>query len=130
MTTPLTQSTGRRKTATARVRLVPGNGAVVINGKELRHYVTSVSQRGQLIEPLKLVELDEVYDVYATVDGGGVAGQADAIRLGLARAIVELHPEHRAALKKEGMLTRDARKKESKKYGLKKARKAPQYSKR
>ena len=83
-----------------------------------------------LTEPLRLTETDELYDVDATMDGGGISGQAGALRLGIARALVELDPELRPALKKAGFLTRDAREKESKKYGLKKARKAPQYSKR
>ena len=130
MTTPLVQSTGRRKRAVARVRLVPGEGRILVNGRDAREYLLSAAERGRVSAPLALVDLAGTYDVLATVDGGGIAGQTDAIRLGIARAIVGLHPELREPLKRAGMLTRDAREKESKKYGLKKARKAPQYSKR
>jgi small subunit ribosomal protein S9 len=124
------QATGRRKRSIARVRLIPGKGSVQINGTEVSSYLPRLSLRAYALEPLKLVDLADVYDVSITIEGGGISGQAGAIRHGLARAIAELHPEHRVALKKSGMLTRDAREKESKKYGLKKARKAPQYSKR
>ncbi|ACU53398.1 ribosomal protein S9 [Acidimicrobium ferrooxidans DSM 10331] len=130
MSQTLVQATGRRKTAVARVRLVPGSGSVMVNGKELASLPVTLAQRAFITEPLRLAELTETYDVVARVDGGGVAGQVAALRHGLARAIAELHPELRVRLKREGMLTRDAREKESKKYGLKKARKAPQYSKR
>src|SRR2546421_2661602 len=131
---PLVQSTGRRKQAVARVRLrpctEPGDGKVTINGRTVEDYFPSATHRMILTEPLRVTNLTEAYDVDATMTGGGVAGQAGAVRLGIARAIVELDPEQRATLKKAGFLTRDAREKESKKYGLKKARKAPQYSKR
>ncbi len=130
MPKPLVQSTGRRKEAIARVRLRPGNGQVTINGRPLDAYFPSQSQRMLVTEPLRVSATNEVYDVDATLDGGGVSGQAGALRLGIARALVELDPEMRITLKKAGFLTRDAREKESKKYGLKKARKAPQYSKR
>ncbi|MHB8189001.1 MAG: 30S ribosomal protein S9 [Ferrimicrobium sp.] len=130
MSVTLKQATGRRKRAVARVRLVSGSGVVTVNGRELGAYLPSMSLRAYAVEPLKLVELTDSYDVLVNADGGGSNGQAGAVRLGLARAIVELHPELRPVLKKAGMLTRDAREKESKKYGLKKARKAPQYSKR
>jgi small subunit ribosomal protein S9 len=130
VTKPLVQSTGRRKEAVARVRLRPGSGQIVINGRPIVEYFTMATQRMIVNEPLRLTSTDEVYDVDATLDGGGVTGQAGALRLGIARALVELDAELRPPLKKAGLLTRDAREKESKKYGLKKARKAPQYSKR
>lgn len=130
MPAPLIQSTGRRKRAVARVRIRPGTGKVTINGRELESYFTSAQHRMQLLEPLRVTNTAEVYDVDATIDGGGVAGQAGALRHGIARALVGLDPELRIELKRNGFLTRDAREKESKKYGLKKARKAPQYSKR
>jgi len=127
---PLVQSTGRRKRAVARVRFVPGTGSVIVNKRSLEDYFPSGVQRMVATEPLRLTETTETYDVYATLDGGGISGQAGALRMGIARAIVELLPEQRTTLKRAGLLTRDDRKKESKKYGLKKARKAPQYSKR
>ena len=130
MPMPLCQTTGRRKQAVARVRLRPGNGKIVINGRSLEEYFPTPTHRMILTEPLRLTSTDESYDVDVTMDGGGVSGQAGALRMGIARGLCELDPELRAALKKAGMLTRDSRKKESKKYGLKKARKAPQYSKR
>ena len=130
MTKPLTQTTGRRKEAIARVRLRPGTGVITINGKAFEAYFTTAAQRMIVAEPLRLTSTLEAYDVDATIIGGGVAGQAGAMRMGIARSLVELDPEQRAVLKKAGLLTRDARKKESKKYGLKKARKAPQYTKR
>jgi small subunit ribosomal protein S9 len=127
---PLIQSTGRRKQAVARVRVRDGAGAVTVNKRAIEDYFPSASHRMIVTEPLRLTTTAEQYDVDATIDGGGVAGQAGALRLGIARALAELDPELRASLKKAGFLTRDAREKESKKYGLKKARKAPQYSKR
>jgi small subunit ribosomal protein S9 len=127
---PLIQSTGRRKAAVARVRLRPGNGVVVVNRRPIGDYFPSATHRMIITEPLRLTEKLESYDVDATMDGGGISGQAGALRLGIARALVELEPELRISLKRAGFLTRDAREKESKKYGLKKARKAPQYSKR
>ena len=127
---PLCQTTGRRKEAVARVRLRPGNGAITINGRELENYFPTPTHRMILSEPLRLTSMAEAYDVDCSIHGGGVSGQAGALRMGIARALCELDPELRSQLKKAGMLTRDARKKESKKYGLKKARKAPQYSKR
>ena len=130
MTKPLTQTTGRRKEAVARVRLRPGKGAITINSKAIEAYFTTATSRMQVTEPLRLTSTEEAYDVDVTVDGGGITGQAGAVRLGIARALVELDPETHASLKKAGLLTRDARAKESKKYGLKKARKAPQYTKR
>jgi small subunit ribosomal protein S9 len=127
---PLIQSTGRRKAAVARVRLRPGAGVITINKRPLEDYFPSATHRMVITEPLRLTEKAEVYDVDATMNGGGVSGQAGALRHGIARALVELEPELRIPLKRAGFLTRDDREKESKKYGLKKARKAPQYSKR
>jgi small subunit ribosomal protein S9 len=127
---PLVQSTGRRKAAVARVRLRPGSGVVTVNQRPIQDYFPSATHRMIITEPLRLVEKAEEYDVDTTMDGGGVSGQAGALRLGIARALAELDPELRLTLKRAGFLTRDAREKESKKYGLKKARKAPQYSKR
>jgi len=127
---PLCQSTGRRKEAVARVRLRPGTGTITVNKRTLEDYFPSDTHRMLITEPLRLTELVETYDIDATLHGGGVTGQAGALRLGIARALIELDPEQRSALKRAGFLTRDAREKESKKYGLKKARKAPQYSKR
>ena len=130
MATPLTQTTGRRKEAVARVRLRPGTGKITINKRELTDYFPSGTHQMVVTEPLRVAGTEEVYDVDATIHGGGVTGQAGALRLGIARSLVEIDPELRSQLKKAGFLTRDAREKESKKYGLKKARKAPQYSKR
>ncbi len=130
MIAPLTQSTGRRKRAIARVRFRSGQGAVTINGRALDDYFGAPTHRISVLKPLQVTELEGAYDIDATITGGGVSGQAGALRLGIARGLVNLDPEHRNALKKAGFLTRDPRKKESKKYGLKKARKAPQYSKR
>ena len=130
MSKPLVQSTGRRKEAVARVRLRPGSGKVVINGRPFEDYFPMPTHRMIASEALRVANVEEAYDVDATLDGGGTSGQAGALRMGIARAVVELDGETRAELKKAGLLTRDARAKESKKYGLKKARKAPQYSKR
>ncbi|HET9689856.1 MAG TPA: 30S ribosomal protein S9 [Acidimicrobiales bacterium] len=130
MPKPLIQSTGRRKAAVARVRLRPGGGTVTINKRPIADYFPSATHRMLVTEPLRLVDKEEAYDVDATMGGGGVSGQAGALRLGIARALAELDPDARPPLKRAGFLTRDAREKESKKYGLKKARKAPQYSKR
>jgi small subunit ribosomal protein S9 len=127
---PLNQSTGRRKRAIARVRVRAGTGTITINKRPIEDYFPSATHRMIALEPLRLTETADVYDVDVTMDGGGVSGQAGALRLGIARALATLDPEQRASLKKAGLLTRDDREKESKKYGLKKARKAPQYSKR
>jgi small subunit ribosomal protein S9 len=127
---PLVQATGRRKEAVARVRLRPGSGTITVNRRPFEEYFPSLSLRVHALEPLKVAGVQGSYDVDATIDGGGVSGQAGALRLGLARGIVEIDPSLRPTLRKAGLLTRDARVKESKKYGLKKARKAPQYSKR
>jgi small subunit ribosomal protein S9 len=130
MSAPLVQSTGRRKEAVARVRLRPGTGVITANGRPVEDYFPTETHRMILTEPLRLTETAEVYDIDATLHGGGASGQAGAMRMGITRALVEVDEELRPLLKKAGFLTRDARKKESKKYGLKKARKAPQYSKR
>ena len=130
MPKPLIQTTGRRKEAVARVRLRPGTGVVVINGRPIENYFTIASHRQSATEALRLTQTADVYDVDANIDGGGVSGQAGALRLGIARALVSLDDELRPQLKKAGLLTRDSREKERRKYGLKKARKAPQYSKR
>jgi small subunit ribosomal protein S9 len=127
---PLTLTTGRRKAAVARVWLRPGSGKITINGREVNDYFPNPTHRQLLTEPLRVTETADVYDVFATIAGGGTTGQAGALRLGIARALAELDADQRPSLKKAGFLTRDAREKESKKYGLKKARKAPQYSKR
>jgi len=127
---PLTQSTGRRKAAIARVRLRPGEGTIVVNKRPVEDYFPSATHRMLLTEPLRVVDKVSSYNVDATLDGGGVSGQAGALRLGIARALSEVEPDLRASLKRAGFLTRDPREKEQKKYGLKKARKAPQYSKR
>ena len=130
MPSPLIQTTGRRKESVARVRLRPGNGTVTVNGRTAEDYFPSESHRLVFMEPLRVTATEGAYDIDATVHGGGSAGQAGALRLGIARALEAIEPERRDALKRAGLLTRDDRKKESKKYGLKKARKAPQYSKR
>jgi small subunit ribosomal protein S9 len=127
---PLIQSTGRRKRAVARVRIRNGEGKITCNGRDVVDYFPSDTHRMILSEPLRVTQTEDMYDVDATLDGGGITGQAGALRHGIARALLELDPEARPLLKKAGFLTRDDREKESKKYGLKKARKAPQYSKR
>ena len=125
-----TQTTGRRKQAVARVRLSPGSGTITANGRAFDDYFPSAVHRTLITEPLRVADLEGAYDIDVTLDGGGLSGQAGAFRLGIARALIEIDGELRSAVKSEGLLTRDPRKKESKKYGLKKARKAPQYSKR
>jgi small subunit ribosomal protein S9 len=123
-------TTGRRKGAVARIRLVPGDGAFTVNGRSIDEYFPTRVHRMVARGPLTAIDRERDYDVIATIRGGGIAGQAGAVRLGIARALVELDPELRTQLKAEGYLRRDAREKERRKYGLKKARKAPQYSKR
>ena len=130
MAAPLSQTTGRRKAAVARVRFRPGQGTIVINRRPIEAYFPSATHRMVATEPLRVAGSAEAYDIDATIDGGGLSGQAGALRLGIARGLCQLDGELRPALKRAGLLTRDAREKESKKYGLKKARKAPQYSKR
>ncbi|MDI2028996.1 30S ribosomal protein S9 [Saccharopolyspora sp. TS4A08] len=124
------QTVGRRKEAVVRVRLVPGNGGFKLNGKSLEQYFPNKVHQQLIKEPLVTVERVENFDVLATLSGGGPSGQAGALRMAIARALTAFDSEDRPALKKAGMLTRDSREKERKKYGLKKARKAPQYSKR
>lgn len=127
---PTCQTTGRRKRAVARVRVRPGQGNIVVNGRPFEEYFTSATHRMIVTEPLRLYDSASSWNIDVTIDGGGVSGQAGAFRLGIARALCAIDPDLRVSLKKAGFLTRDAREKESKKYGLKKARKAPQYSKR
>jgi len=129
-TKPLTQTTGRRKEAVARARLRPGTGVHTINGKPFDAYFTTAMQRMVVTEALRVTDDETTYDIDATMHGGGISGQSGALRMAIARALVELDPEARPALKKAGLLTRDPRRKESKKYGLVKARKAKQYTKR
>jgi small subunit ribosomal protein S9 len=129
-TKPLSQTTGRRKEAVARARLRPGNGTHTINGRPFDTYFTTAMQRMTVTEALRVTDNETAYDIDATMHGGGISGQAGALRMAIARSLVEVDPETRATLKKAGLLTRDPRRKESKKYGLKKARKAPQYTKR
>ena len=127
--TPI-QTTGRRKRSVARARVRPGTGQLTINGRPFEVYFPTVTQRMTVAEPLRVTERADAYDVDATIHGGGVTGQAGSLRMAIARSLVEADPDLRPALKKAGLLTRDPRKKESKKYGLKKARKAPQFTKR
>lgn len=122
--------TGRRKKSTARVRLVPGTGKVTINGRDSKDYFPYETQLLILNQPLAATETEGTYDVLVNVHGGGFTGQAGAIRHGIARALLEADPEYRLTLKREGLLTRDARMKERYKYGLRSARRAPQFSKR
>ena len=123
--------TGRRKKAIARVRLIPsGTGAIVVNDRAFEDYFPQGTLQYIVKQPLVLLEAEGKYDVFVNVVGGGTTGQAGAIRLGVARALLEAEPDSRPALKKAGFLTRDPRAKERKKYGLKKARRAPQFSKR
>nr|WP_233488766.1 30S ribosomal protein S9 [Blastococcus sp. TF02-9] len=124
------QTVGRRKEAIVRVRLVPGSGQFSLNGRTLEQYFPNKVHQQLVREPFVTLEKAEQYDVIALLKGGGVTGQAGALRLAIARALIEVEAEDRPALKKAGFLTRDPRVKERKKYGLKKARKAPQYSKR
>ncbi len=122
--------TGRRKTAVARVRLVPGNGNITINNRTFEDFFPNKTSRLIVLQPMELTAMTARFDVLCRVNGGGVTGQAGAVRLGIARALIQANPELRPALKRAGFLTRDPRMVERKKYGLHKARKAPQYSKR
>ena len=122
--------TGRRKSAVARVRLVPGSGKITINKRDFVEYIPSPAVRLDVLQPLNLTNTLSSYDVLVNVNGGGKSGQSGAIRHGIARALLEVNPDFRSVLKKAGLLTRDPRSKERKKYGLKKARKSPQFSKR
>ena len=122
--------TGRRKSSIARVRLVEGKGAITINGEDIDKYLGTETLKVIVRQPLTTTNTTDKYDVICKVSGGGFTGQAGAIRLGIARALLEANGEYRAVLKAAGFLTRDPRMKERKKYGLKKARKSPQFSKR
>ena len=124
------QATGRRKSSVARVILVPGNGKMEVNGRNFVEYFPSAATRLDILQPLTLTDTGSQYDVRVNVYGGGLSGQAGAMRLGIARALLLVNPDYRARLKKAGLLTRDSRVVERKKYGLKKARRAPQFSKR
>jgi small subunit ribosomal protein S9 len=124
------QTVGRRKEAVVRVRLMPGTGKFTLNGKSLETYFPNKLHQQLIREPLVTVDKTERFDIFANLQGGGTSGQAGALRLAIARALIEVDSEDRPPLKKAGFLTRDARATERKKYGLKKARKAPQYSKR
>ena len=124
------QAVGRRKKAIARVRLIPGEGKILINGREIDNYFGLETLKMTVRQPLALTALEGRYDVLVNVYGGGLAGQAGAIRHGVSRALIKADPELRPAVKKAGFLTRDPRMKERKKYGLKAARRAPQFSKR
>ncbi|MGH8915224.1 MAG: 30S ribosomal protein S9 [Acidimicrobiia bacterium] len=130
MTKPLVQATGRRKSSVARVRLRDGSGQVTLNGRPLENYFPTMASRMRVMEPLQLTQTQGRYDVDATLEGGGTTGQVDALRLGISRALIVLDEELRPMLKKAGLLTRDSRVVERKKYGLRKARRAPQYTKR
>jgi small subunit ribosomal protein S9 len=130
MAKPLVQATGRRKSSVARVRLYQGSGQITLNGRTLDDYFPHAALRQRVLEPLRAVEAESQYDVVAKIEGGGTTGQSDALRLGIARALVGVDAEFRSPLKKGGMLTRDARRVERKKYGLRKARRAPQFTKR
>ncbi|HEX5723710.1 MAG TPA: 30S ribosomal protein S9 [Acidimicrobiia bacterium] len=130
MSKPLAQTVGRRKESVVRVRLREGSGRVVLNGRQLEDYFPTMATRMRVMEPLQLTSSQGRFDVDASLEGGGINGQADALRLGIARALVEYDADMRPMLKKAGLLTRDARAVESKKYGLRKARRAVQYTKR
>jgi len=122
--------TGRRKSSVARVYLRAGKGNITINGRAFEDYIPSAAVRLDVLQPLELTENTEKFDILVNVFGGGITGQAGAIRLGITRALMEANPDYRAILKPAGLVTRDPRAKERKKYGLKKARRAPQFSKR
>lgn len=130
MSTNYIYGTGRRKTAVARVRLLPGDGSIVVNGKTAADYFGGASPEGAIQLPFRVTETEGRYSASVLVAGGGVSGQAGAIRHGIARALLRAHPNARQALRGAGLLTRDPRAKERKKFGLKRARKAPQYTKR
>ena len=130
MPKPLVQATGRRKESVARVRFREGGGQLTLNGRSLESYFPTMAQRMRVMEPLQITSTQGRYDIDATLEGGGVTGQVDALRLGIARGLIQLDSDLRDTLKKAGLLTRDARRVERKKYGLRKARRAPQYTKR
>jgi small subunit ribosomal protein S9 len=123
-------ATGKRKESTARVRLVPGTGKILVNNRDMNEYFKRDTAKTMIVEPLKLTSTESVYDVIALIEGGGTSGQAGALRHGISKALLEVNSEFRLILKREGFLTRDSRIKERKKYGLRKARKKPQFSKR
>jgi len=123
-------ATGRRKSSVARVRLIPGTGKIEINGRAFVEYIPSAAVRLDVLQPLTKTNTETLYDVFVNVNGGGISGQAGAVRHGIARCLLLINPEYRPVLKSGGLITRDPRSKERKKYGLHKARKAPQYSKR
>ncbi len=124
------QATGRRKSSIARVRLVPGTGKFEVNGRNFVEYIPSAATRLDVLQPVTITGVGTQYDILVNVCGGGISGQAGAIRLGIARALMLVNPDFRGPLKKAGLITRDPRSTERKKYGLKKARRAPQFSKR
>ena len=130
MSSPVIQATGRRKSSVARVRLYEGTGRFVLNGRSLEDYFPQLALRLRVLEPLKASDMEGRYDVHAKLEGGGYTGQSDALRLGIARGLVGITPELRKQLKGQGLLTRDSRRVERKKYGLRKARRAPQFTKR
>ncbi|HAX81777.1 MAG TPA: 30S ribosomal protein S9 [Actinobacteria bacterium] len=130
MTKPLAMTVGRRKTSVVRVRLREGTGKVVLNGRALEDYFPTMANRLRVLEPMKVAGVEGQFDIEAKLEGGGVTGQVDGIRLAIARALIDNDLTLRPALKKAGLLTRDARAVERKKYGLRKARRAPQYTKR
>jgi small subunit ribosomal protein S9 len=130
MVQALYSGTGRRKTSVARVRVMPGDGKITVNGRDYTEYFPRQAYQASVTAPLKVLEAETRYDVAVQVQGGGPTGQADAVRHGIARALAEESQEARSELKDAGLLTRDARAVERKKYGLKKARKRPQFSKR
>ncbi len=130
MTTQYYEGVGRRKSATARVRIYPGSGNMTVNDKQLAEYFPRLGDTDALLRPLAVAGLEGRFDMTVKVNGGGVTGQTDAVQLGLARALLAYQPELRPAMRKAGLLTRDAREKERKKPGLKRARKAPTYTKR
>ncbi len=130
MTKPLAMTVGRRKTSVVRVRLREGTGRMTLNGKAIEAYFPIEASRLRVMEPFKVVSLENRFDVEAMLEGGGVTGQVDGLRLAIARALIENDITLRPALKKAGLLTRDPRAVERKKYGLRKARRAPQYTKR
>ena len=123
-------ATGRRKSSIARVRLVPGTGKFEVNGRNFVEYIPSAATRLDVLQPVAITGVGTQYDILVNVCGGGISGQAGAIRLGIARALMLVNPDFRGPLKKAGLITRDPRSTERKKYGLKKARRAPQFSKR
>ncbi len=124
------QGLGRRKSSVARVTLKPGTGSVIVNGRPIEQYIPSAAVRLDVFQPLELTDNTKSFDIVINVQGGGISGQAGAIRLGIARALLEVNSDYRKPLKSKGLITRDPRAVERKKYGLRKARRAPQFSKR